>query len=104
MLGATVTRRAPRRGEREALDGKLTSANTPGVDTGRLTTSRSERPRPCQWAPSVQRAIALIDQTADPQLAAIIALSLVYRHPETIRRVNVGGVAANGTTATTSWA
>lgn len=59
--------------------------------------------RPLQWAASVQRATALIDQTADPQLAAIIALSLVYRHPETIRQVNVGGVAANGTIAATSW-
>ncbi len=60
--------------------------------------------RPLQWTRSVQRAIALIDQTADPQLAAIIALSLVYQHPETIRRINVGGVAATGTMATTSWA
>ena len=59
--------------------------------------------RPLQWAASVQRAIALINHTADPQLAAIIALSLVYRHPETIRQVNVGGVATNGTIATTSW-
>ena len=59
--------------------------------------------RPLQWAAGVQRATALIDQTADPQLAAIIALSLVYRHPETIRQVNVGGVAANGTIAATSW-
>jgi hypothetical protein len=60
--------------------------------------------RPLQWTASVQRATALIDQTADPQLAAIIALSLVYRHPETIRQVNVGGVAADGTIAATSWA
>jgi hypothetical protein len=60
--------------------------------------------RPLQWTRGVQRAIALVDQTADPQLAAIIALSLVYRHPETIRRINVGGVAARGTMATTSWA
>jgi hypothetical protein len=60
--------------------------------------------RPSQLKASVQRTIALINQTADPQLAAIIALSLVYRQPETIRQVNVGGVAANGTIATTSWA
>jgi hypothetical protein len=60
--------------------------------------------RPLQWTASVQRAAALIDQTADPQLAAIIALSLVHRHPETTRRVNLSGVAANGTIATTSWA
>ena len=60
--------------------------------------------RPSQLKASVQRAIALINQTADPQLAAIIALSLVYRHPETIRQVNIGGVAANGTIAATSWA
>ncbi len=59
--------------------------------------------RPLQWTASVQRATALIDQTADPQLAAIIALSLVYRHPETIRQINVGGVAANGTITATSW-
>jgi hypothetical protein len=60
--------------------------------------------RPLQWTASVQRAAGLIDQTADPQLAAIIALSLVYRHSETTRRVNVSGVAANGTIATSSWA
>ncbi len=74
-----------------------------GVLAHDLTLAFGET-RPLQWAASVQRAVALIDQTADPQLAAIIALSLVYRHPETIRQVNVGGVATTGTIATTSWA
>jgi hypothetical protein len=36
MAGAAVTQPAARRAEREALDGKPTSAISQGVDTGRL--------------------------------------------------------------------
>ena len=87
----------------------ITAVHSAGICTNRHVLDRGltlmfGETRPLQWTRGVQRAIALVDQTADPQLAAIIALSLVYRHPETIRRINVGGVAASGTMATTSWA
>ena len=86
----------------------IAAVHTPGIRINRRVldhdpTQAFGETRALQWTASVQRATALIDQTADPQLATIIALSLVYRHPETIRQVNVGGVAANGTITATSW-
>jgi hypothetical protein len=47
---------------------------------------------------------ALADEAADPKLGALIALSLVYQSPETIRHVTIAGVAPDGSLATTAWA
>jgi hypothetical protein len=89
--------------------GSITAVHAAGIRINRrvleheLTVAFGEA-RPLQYTAGVQRAAALIDQTADPQLAAIIALSVIYRHPETTRRVNVGGVTSNGRIVTCSWA
>jgi hypothetical protein len=39
----------------------------------------------------------VIDRIAAPQLAAILALSVVYRRPTNVRRVLISGVAPTST-------
>jgi hypothetical protein len=52
--------------------------------------------RPYEWRHAVERAATLIDQVANPQLAAILAVSVVYRRPASVRRVMINGVAPDG--------
>jgi hypothetical protein len=60
--------------------------------------------RPSEWRHAVERAAALIDEIADPQLAATLALSVVYRRATSIRRVTINGVAPNGAIAYSDYA
>ena len=60
--------------------------------------------RPYQWRQTVYRAAALADRFADPQVAAVIALGVIYRHPATVRRATVGGTAPDGSIVANDWA
>ena len=59
--------------------------------------------RPYQWVQTVNRAATLADKVADPQLAAVIVLSAVYRHPPTVRRATVGATAIDGSIVGIDW-
>ncbi len=60
--------------------------------------------RPYQWRQGVHRAAALADRVAAPQVAAVIALGVIYRHPATVRRATVGGTAPGGSIVANDWA
>ena len=67
-----------------------------------LTVTYGET-RPYQWPQAVSRAAVLADEAADPQLAAVIALNLVYRHAPTVRRATVGATASDGSIVGIDW-
>jgi hypothetical protein len=52
--------------------------------------------RPCELNAAVGRAAALADQTPDPQLAALIAVSALTRSPYYLRHANLRGLARDG--------
>jgi hypothetical protein len=52
--------------------------------------------RPCQFNHAVSRATTLADHSADPELAALIALAAIVRDPHFIQQANLGHVAADG--------
>ena len=60
--------------------------------------------RPYQWRQCVHRAAALADHFAEPQVAAVIALGVIYRHPATVRRAFIGGTAPDGSIVANDWA
>jgi hypothetical protein len=52
--------------------------------------------RPCEFNAAVAVAAALADQTADPQLAALIALGALTRDPYYLRHANLRGLVSDG--------
>lgn len=52
--------------------------------------------RPYQWRDTIARAAELADRTASPDMAALIAVSAVYRSPLAARQLTVGGVTGDG--------
>jgi hypothetical protein len=52
--------------------------------------------RPYQWPDTIARAGQLADRTASPDMAALIAVSALYRSPLTARQITIGGVTSDG--------
>ena len=81
---------------RAALDAFTRAGEDTDADTVDSTLRRSfGEIRPCQFNPTIARAAALADQTADPQQAALIALAAVIRCPLKLRELNHRAVAAD---------
>lgn len=52
--------------------------------------------RPCELNTAAAHAAALADQTADPELAALIVVAVLARSPYYIRHANLRGLASDG--------
>ena len=59
--------------------------------------------RPCELNAAVARAVALADQTPDPQLGALIAVAVIARCPHYIRLANLRGLASDGAVIAGPW-
>ena len=52
--------------------------------------------RSYQWPDAIARAAQLADRTASPDMAALIAVSALYRSPLSARQITIGGVTSEG--------
>lgn len=59
--------------------------------------------RPCQFNHAVSHATALADQSADPELAALIALAAIVRDPHFIQQANLADLVASGSMIVGPW-
>ena len=89
---------------RAALDASVRAGESTDVHAidSVLTCSCGEI-RPFEFNAAVARAAALADQTADPQLAALIALAVMFRCPRFLRELNYHAVATDGSHICGPW-
>ncbi|MCA1700740.1 MAG: hypothetical protein LC790_18275 [Actinobacteria bacterium] len=90
----------------DALDRTGIDTNVDAVD--RVFERSFGETRPCQLnaavsRAAVSRAAALADQSADPRLAALIAVAVLARCPHYIRLANFRGLASDGAVLAGPW-
>lgn len=59
--------------------------------------------RPFEFNAGVARAVALADQTPDPELSALIAITAVCRSTLLVRHANLRGLAHDGSFLVATW-